>query len=255
MNLYREIVLLGCCSRNDFVRICGSESSADWHIRDYLKKGYIERIRRDLYAVISLETSQAIPSRFQIASKVADDACIMCHSAFEYYGYGNQVFYDVFFSSIKRVRPFSYDGLNYVHISSDINRSTLYDSDSGIRVTSIEQTVIDSIEYMEKVGGYEELIRCLMLVPSLNEATLLGALSHYGKGNLYQKTGYILELLKQELSLSEDFFTECENHISAGKVYIFPKQDGFIYHDRWKLYAPANLDSFLNKGADVDAGI
>lgn len=36
----------------------GSDSVADWQIRKYMDKGYIERVRRDLYAVISLETGQ-----------------------------------------------------------------------------------------------------------------------------------------------------------------------------------------------------
>ena len=64
-------------------------------------------MRRNLYAVISMETGQAIPNRYQIASRVTDDACVSHHSAFEYYGYANQVFYDVYFTTEKRVRPFS----------------------------------------------------------------------------------------------------------------------------------------------------
>lgn len=92
MELYKELAAMRCFTHNDMVKLTGSESSAAWQIKKYLKKGYIERIRRDLYAVISLETEQAIPNRFQIASKAADDACVSHHSAFEFYGYGNQSF-------------------------------------------------------------------------------------------------------------------------------------------------------------------
>ena len=74
MELYKELAGLRCFTREDMIRLCGSENSADWYIRDYLKKGYIERIRRNLYAVISLETSQPIPTRFQIASRAEEDA-------------------------------------------------------------------------------------------------------------------------------------------------------------------------------------
>ena len=42
------------------VQLAGSESSAVWQIMSYLQKGYIERVRRNLYAVISMETGQAV---------------------------------------------------------------------------------------------------------------------------------------------------------------------------------------------------
>ena len=253
MELYKELVPLRCFTRNDLIKLSGSENSADWHIRNYLKKGYIERIRRDLYAVISLETGQAIANRFQIASKATDDACVVCHSAFEYYGYANQVFYDVYFCSNKRIRPFEYDGINYCPVSSSVKLPSI-DMPARVRVTSLEETVIDSIENMEKAGGLEELLRCLMLVPSLDEEKLLNALSSYEKGNLYQKAGYILETLKDELHLSPSFFNECVSHSSASKTYLSARQDDFVLHEDWKLYAPKNLKSYVDKGvSDYDA--
>ena len=54
MELYKELVQLRCFTHQDLVCLVGSENAAAWQIRNYLKKGYIERIRRDLYAVISL---------------------------------------------------------------------------------------------------------------------------------------------------------------------------------------------------------
>ena len=106
MELYKELAVLRCFTHSDMVRVTGSESAAQWQIKNYLKKGYIERVRRDLYVVVSMETEQPIPSRFQIASRVAGDACVSHHSAFEFYGYANQVFYDVYFATEKKVRPF-----------------------------------------------------------------------------------------------------------------------------------------------------
>ena len=101
MERYKELAALRCFTHDDMVQLAGSESSAVWQIKSYLQKGYIERVRRNLYAVISMETGQAIPNRYQIASRVTDDACVSHHSAFEYYGYANQVFYDVYFTTQK----------------------------------------------------------------------------------------------------------------------------------------------------------
>ena len=167
MELYKELAALRCFTHDDMVQLAGSESSAVWQIKSYLQKGYIERVRRNLYAVISMETGQAIPNRYQIASRVTDDACVSHHSAFEYYGYANQVFYDVYFTTEKRVRPFSYDGVNYCPMACRGN-ADIIKIDTGIRVTSLERTVIDSIADFEKIGGLEELLRCLLLIPSLD---------------------------------------------------------------------------------------
>lgn len=253
MKLYKELAAMRCFTRQDIVKLTGSEANAAWQIRNYLKKGYIERIRRDLYAVISLEMEQAIPNRFQIASKTSDDACVSHHSAFEFYGYGNQVFYDVYFTTAKRMRPFSYDGINYCPVIGDTQVGILENS-MNVRVTTIERTVIDGIANFEKIGGLEELLRCIMLVPVVDENKLSEVLEAYDFGQLYQKTGYILEMFMAELSLSEKFFLECERKSSASKTYLYERQDDFVYHARWKLYAPENLKSIIDKGvADYDA--
>lgn len=73
MERYKELAALRCFTHDDMVQLAGSESSAVWQIKSYLQKGYIERVRRNLYAVISMETGQAIPNRYQIASRVTDD--------------------------------------------------------------------------------------------------------------------------------------------------------------------------------------
>lgn len=253
MERYKELAALRCFTHDDMVQLAGSESSAVWQIKSYLQKGYIERVRRNLYAVISMETGQAIPNRYQIASRVTDDACVSHHSAFEYYGYANQVFYDVYFTTQKRVRPFSYDGVNYCPMACRGN-ADIIKTDTGIRVTSLERTVIDSIADFEKIGGLEELLRCLLLIPSLDYSKLLDALELYGRAQLYQKAGFILEAWKEELSLPEPFFVECEKRSSASKTYLFEKQGDFVLHNRWKLFAPKDLKTIINKGVtDYDA--
>ncbi|RRD93728.1 transcriptional regulator [Clostridiales bacterium COT073_COT-073] len=254
MDLYKELVVLRCFTHSDMVRIVGSESAAQWKIKSYLKKGYIERVRRDLYAVVSMETEQLIPSRFQIASRIADDAYVSHHSAFEFYGYANQVFYDVYFATERRVRPFDYDGLHYQPVVWRSNVG-VREINNKVRVTSLERTVIDSIADFIKIGGLEELLRCLMLIPFLDEKKLLEALEVYRRGQLYQKTGYILESFKDEMSLSEVFFAECKAHSSASKTYLFDKQADFVFHEKWLLYAPKELKKLVDKGVSNDDAI
>lgn len=249
MDLYKSLAAMRCFTRDELAEITGSDSAAAWQIRSCLAKGYIERVRRDLYAVISLETSQPIPNRFQIATRIADGACVAYHSAFEYYGYANQVFYTVYAAVPKHLRPFSYDGVDYVPVVSSGAAEQIQTPD-GIRVTTLEQTVIDSIADTGKAGGLEELLRCLLLIPSLSSERLLAALGRYNCGKLYQKTGYILETLQDDLGLPDAFFQECEKHLPQSKSYFDTMRDSLVLQKRWRLFAPEDLRTLLDKGMD-----
>lgn len=119
---------------------------------------------------------------------------------------------------------------------------------NGARVTTLERTVIDSINLFEKIGGLEELLRCLALIPSLDETALSACLAEYESGFLYQKTGYILSAFAASLGLSESFFAMCKSHLPKGKSYLSNESQGFIWHEEWKLYAPKNLMHMIDKG-------
>jgi hypothetical protein len=56
MKYYEDLLLLGCFSRSDVEKLTHNAKTAGSLISSYLAKGYIERVRQDLYAVISLET-------------------------------------------------------------------------------------------------------------------------------------------------------------------------------------------------------
>ncbi|MCC8125925.1 MAG: hypothetical protein LIO92_00785 [Clostridiales bacterium] len=39
---------------------------------------------------------------------------------------------------------------------------------------------------------------------------------------------------------------------SNSKTYLFDKQDDFIFHEKWLLYAPAELKKLIDKEIDID---
>lgn len=92
MKHYENLLAKGCFSREQLTEIVGTPSAANQVIYEYQKKGLIEKVKRDFYVIISIETKQPILSRYQIGSNLFSDACITHHSAFEVFGYGSQVF-------------------------------------------------------------------------------------------------------------------------------------------------------------------
>ena len=252
MKHYEKLVGLGCFSRSELAGMLGCDATAASTIREYLRKGYVERVRHDLYAVISLETKQPVCSRYKIGASLFPDACISHHSALELYGYANQVFYETYVATTSRFPDFEYNGVSYHRVAQKTDAHIV--QIGGVHATDLERTVVDSIADLEKIGGLEETLRCFSLIPSLDHAKLLDVLALYRNGFLYQKCGYIFEALNSSLGLPDSFFSECRKHISNSKRYLMKSRDGIVWHDKWKLYAPDSIQHIINKGvSDYDA--
>jgi predicted transcriptional regulator of viral defense system len=252
MKHYEKLLAKGYFSREQLIALVGTVASANKIIYEYQKKGLIDKVKRDFYVVISMETKQPLLSRYQIGSNLFSDACITHHSAFEVFGYGSQVFYECYVATDKRFHDFEYDGVMYRRMEHKPNLEVV--QQGNIRVTSVEQTVVDSIRDFEKIAGLEEIIRCMMLVPSMNEQKVLECLARSNNGFLYQKCGYIFEEMREEFHFSNDFFEECEKSSSDAKRYLMKESHDNVFHKRWKLYAPASLKGLIDKGvSDYDA--
>lgn len=254
MKYLEKIIELGCFSRQDVVALTGNEQAAHSLLYDYTNAGYIERIRRDLYTAISFETKQPVANRYMIATHIAEDACVSYHSAFEYYGYANQVYYEMYVTTNSRFSDFSYDGIAYTRVSPRIDTGIIT-TNTGVRITDLERTVIDNIYAFEKIGGLEELLRCLTLIPALHSGKLISYLDDYGKANLYQKTGFILMQFSEQLGLPKPFFDYCRSKIPKSKKYLYSEKDNaskhFVLHEEWMLFAPENIKSIVEKGVEI----
>lgn len=248
MKHYESLLDMGCFTREQLIQLVGTPGAANMIIYEYQKKGLIEKVKRDFYVVISLETKQPVLSRYQIGSNLFSDACISHHSAFAVYGYGSQVFYECYVATDKRFHDFEYDGVMYRRIERKPDMEVV--QQGNIRVTSLEQTVVDSIRDFEKIAGLEEVIRCMMLVPGLNEQKVLECLARNNNGFLYQKCGYLFEEMQEEFHFSVNFFEACENGSSDAKRYLMKESQDNVFHKRWKLYAPASLKGLIDKGVD-----
>jgi len=256
MKHYEQLLKMGCFTWGELCAVVGNPNAADSLARSYVKKGYLQSVRRGLYAAVDLATGESAVSKFRIAGKITSSSYVSHHAAFEYYGCANQVSYQVEVSSNMFFTPFQYAGISYEFIKSRIKEGIITRPD-GVRVTDVERTVLDGINDFEKVIGLEELLRCLELLPMVKEDKLLAYLELYGKQVMYQKTGYILEHYRDIWNLSDEFFTACQARIGKSKrFFIKPTpHDTVEYDSRWQLVIPNDLLKITNKGVNFDADI
>ncbi len=242
MKYYEELLGKKCFSFKEVEQLVGgNHNTAKSLLRQYVQKGYIQQIKKNLYVAISIESGMPAATCYQIAGSITPTSYVSHRSAFAYYGYANQVSYEMNVSSDTAFRDFEYEGITYTYISSRLPEGIV--SQQGVRVTDPERTAIDYIGDFDRIGGLEELLRSLEMVPFLSEKKLLKYLELSDKAVLYQKAGYILEYFRDSLKLSEDFFRVCRLRKGKSKRY-FTKSAGqsrMIYNSRWGLMIPEDL--------------
>lgn len=240
LEYYEKLLQLKCFSHADAMQLFGDRRKATNILYALKKKGLVQSVRRNLYVAISLETKEPVANPFEIAAHITGQSYISHHSAFEYYGMANQVFSDIYVSSLTAFREFDFDDRTY-HCLSTKNEFGIV-KQGFFRVTDLERTVLDSIKDFDKIGGLEELLRCLTMITVLQEEKMIDYLGEYQNQFLLQKAGYLLSRFPQ-LKLSASFFAYCKEHIGKSSRYLYSdlQEEQCVFLKEWNLCVPENL--------------
>lgn len=95
--------------------------SARSAVKRLIKSGLAVKIRNNLYTCISGETDAPVANRYQIAGAITSTSYLSHHSAMEYYGISDQIFYEVYVSSNTMFRDFEFDGYTFCYVCSKCN--------------------------------------------------------------------------------------------------------------------------------------
>jgi len=255
MNLYFKLLKTPVFTVEDANKHYNNMDSARSAIKRLMKVGMVAKIRNNMYTCISGETGAPVANRFQIASKITPTSYVSHHTAMEYYGITNQVYYDVYVASETSFREFEFDGYTYHYVKSkDLEGVETPAFSGGIRVTNLERTLVDSVKDMDKIAGIEEVIQDISSMKRMQEKRVLKYLELLSNQFLYQKMGFLLSEHKEQMGLSEEFFAVCKGQIGRSKRYLTKDMSEGRYDDVWKLVVPDNIHNFKN-GMTEDAAI
>lgn len=185
------------------------------------------KIRNNMYTCISGETGTLIANRFQIASRITPTSYVLHHTAMEYYGITDQVYYDIYVSSETGFREFEFDGYTYHFVMSKNMDGVDTPALSGsIRITNIERTLVDSVKAMDKIAGMEEVIHDIGSMRRMQEKRILNYMEQLSNQFLHQKVGFLLSEYKEQMGLSDEFFEKCKDQIGKSKRYLTKGMSG-----------------------------
>ena len=219
LNLYFELLRTPVFTVEDVNKYYDNMDSARSAIKRLMKEGMVAKIRNNMYTCISGETGAPVANRFQIASKITPTSYVSHHTAMEYYGITDQVYYDVYVASETSFREFEFDGYTYRYVAS---------------------------KDMDKIAGIEEVIQDIGSMKRMQEKRVLKYLDLLSNQFLYQKMGFLLSEHKEKMGLSDEFFETCKSQIGKSKRYLTKDMSGGRYVDEWKLVIPNNIYSIKN---------
>lgn len=77
---------------------------------------------------------------------------------------------------------------------------------------------------------------------------MLECLKLYQKKSLYQRTGFILSQLQEQLNLSDRFFDVCKNNMGNTTSYLISPSRCDTYFKEWNVCAPKDVMKEIQKG-------
>lgn len=251
MNLYYELLQYPVFSIKEVNTLYANERTARVALGKLLKKKMVYKIRNGLYTCVSGENGGPVANRFQIASAITPSSYVSHHTAFEYYGITDQVFYEIYVGSETRFHDFEFDGYRYHYVKKGISEGIdSPDFSAGVKITNKERTILDSVKDLNLIAGLEEVLLCVTSIKNLDENKLLQYLNAYGSAFLYQKLGFIFEQYQLEMGVSDNFINVCKNKSGNAKRYLTSGINEPAYSGEWKLIYPKDMKKIKNGGIE-----
>jgi len=249
---YKELSEKIIFSFEDAKEIFKKDSTTYSALRRLVKKGLMMKIRSNLYSCVNASTGYIYANKFQIASNINKSTYISHYSAFDFYGYTNQVYNTVYVSSASHFNSFEFDGIRYQYVKSTGDFGVYEPIHSKkIKVTDIERTIIDAIHHIEKISSLDELLNNMELITEINEQKVLLYLKHYNTQSLYQKVGFILSLHQSRLNISSEFFEKLDQHIKKSVRYLNSESEyKGKYLSKFQLVVPSWILNEDNEDLD-----
>jgi len=161
------------------------------------KKGYLTRLKKGLYLVNEHPGTPSIKNPYRIALAIFP-GYIAFSSALRLYGLLDYEPFTIFVATPRKSGKSTIGEytIKAVALGEKATGMTLKD---GIYTSTLAKTFFDCFYKPVHCGGYSEITKALYEAEKLDWDEFLGYFERFATDSLCQRTGYVLELLKDEL--------------------------------------------------------
>ncbi len=193
------------------------------------KKNYLRRIRKGEYY-----NPRAIKDFYSLALKLKE-GYIGLSSALRHHNLLDYEDFTIFIITQKFRKSIKLEGTQYVLKFLPLQPFTGFKKKDNIYISTPEKTLFDCFLKPTQVG-YSNLTQAIYRLKSINWKEFLSYFSATDNSSLYQRTGYILEMMKRELNLKVPAFVL---NFLASKVKMPVKLVSGIgnttFNSKWKV--------------------
>lgn len=237
-----------CFTLDEAVDALGKEKTAVRKDIDYLKsEGWIESVRRGLYAIDPDRPTTRSVDPYVLASKVTNPYLVGHHTALELHGVAESGTFDTLYvSAPRRFEPFTYRGTTIRQVTIDetvltCEHATQRQTRSGepIELATRELALLQCADRPRYAGGLPEIMASVAGFPYLRWEALLELLECFDKTVLYRKVGFLVDVNRQRWSPPEDVLDTLGSNLGEGNTYfgIAPNEGG-EHVSEWQLVVP-----------------
>jgi predicted transcriptional regulator of viral defense system len=223
-------------------------------LRQHVRAGRLLHVRRGLYAVVPrgspAEHFQIDP--FLLASRLAPDSVIAYHAALQLHGRAHSLSRRLTYLTCTRAKPFELRGTAFVPVPVRPSLRRLPDlggglvevrrSGLGVRVTTLERTLVDVLDAPRHGGGWEEIWRSLESVEFFDVDAVTDYALKLGSAVTVAKVGFFLEQHREELMIEEGHLERLRAQAPSRPMYLERgKRESGKLLTRWNLVVPERV--------------
>jgi len=227
-------------------------NTANARLAHHVRTGHMIQIQRGLYASVPVGTDSAsfIPDPWLVASKLAEDAVIAYHSAFQFHGRAYTVSSEYVFVSSQTMRPREFRGCRFRSVSPQkalrVEGKELFGVETvdrlghDIQVTSLERSLVDMLHRPDLGGGWEEIWRSAESVEYYHIQQVVEYALLLRNSTTAAKVGYFFEQHQEEFMVEDGQLDKLRENRSRQPHYMDRGKSGQLVTN-WNLIVPEQV--------------
>jgi len=213
-----------------------------------ISKGYLYPVKRGIYIVNENPSEKPVISNpFKLASYI-NKGYIGFSSALRLYDLISYEPFTIFIVTQHKSKELTVGNYLFKTVSMG-QKATGTTFFKNVYVSTIEKTVFDCFYKPQYAGGYREFVKALTNIKKINWNQVLLYFNNYASNSLFQRTGYILELLQEEQYIDppKHILKEFKRHIGNTTKLIPGGTSKGKYVKQWKLVDNLGKKTILSR--------
>ncbi|MFQ6109677.1 MAG: hypothetical protein ACE5L7_09020 [Candidatus Aminicenantales bacterium] len=221
-------------------------------LKNMQKKGALERVRPNLYvripAQIVHDKGKYVEDPILVGKHLVKPYFFSYYTALNLHGLAQQYSRYFYISTTKHMKEINYhENVFHPVILKEERffgfRKIKYRGED-IFVSDLEKTILDVMGRPEYSGGFEEVFRCLLGLERPDWDRLLKYLEKTGEKILYNRVGFVFDLLRDAVNTPESFLRKLQKKL-CGNIYYFENGKSGKFHRKWNIIVDPRLENII----------